>query len=280
MKQVKITPVVENSAQLSMGVIAEHGLSILIEQEDETILFDTGQGMALSNNLKHFGKDITKIDKLVLSHGHYDHTGGLEEVSKKSSEVEIFAHEAAFLPKYASFDQGENVLDIGNPVSREQLINNKAILNFSNTSINVSNNIITTGEVEFSTEFEKIEPHFYADDSKGNRIKDLMPDDLGIVIDTPSGIVLILGCTHRGIINTLEHVSKLTGSKKFHTIMGGLHLGGADEEKMDLIIKRLMDFQIDNLVTGHCTGRSAQIRLAASPKLNHSFIGLGTPYIF
>ena len=278
MNNIIITPVVENSAQTSKNLMAEHGLSFHIKNNKEEILFDTGQGLVLENNMKVLGKDISKTEKVVLSHGHYDHTGALKAVSD-ACKFELFSHPAAFLPKFASFDE-INYLDIGNPVSKKYLEEKGVTFQFSKKSINISKNIITTGEVEFSNNFEKIEPHFYAENEEGRKIKDLMPDDMGIIIDTPKGNVLILGCTHRGIINTLEHVSKLTGSKKFHTVMGGLHLGNADDEKMDLIIKKLSDFQIENLVTGHCTGTFAQVRLASSEKINHSFINLGIPYIF
>ncbi|MDY0131652.1 MAG: MBL fold metallo-hydrolase [Desulforegulaceae bacterium] len=277
MNKITITAVVENTAPTGMGLISEHGLSFLIENNGETILFDTGQGLAFENNMKVLGKDISKIEKVVLSHGHYDHTGALGLIAEKTA-FELFAHPGCFLPKLASLDQ-INYLDIGCSFSKEYLESKGVKLKLSEKSQKVSKNIITIGEVEFTNDFEMIEEHFYSE-INGKKIKDTIPDDLGIVIDTKKGNVLILGCTHRGIINTLTHVSKLVGSNKFHTVMGGLHLGGADSKKMDLIIEKLKDFEIENLITGHCTGRFAQVKLAGSKSVNHDFIELGMPYSF
>lgn len=277
MKNTIITPVSENSTPSGMGLLGEHGLSFHIDNNGEQILFDTGQGLVLENNLKVLQKDISSIKKVILSHGHYDHTGGLKALADNAS-FELFSHPASFLPKFISYDL-KNYFDIGCPVSEHYLKEKGIKINFSNKSEKISQNIITTGQVKFTNDFEEIEPFFYTDKG-GNKIKDTIPDDLGIVIDTSVGNVLVLGCTHRGIINTLEHVSKLTGSKEFHTIIGGLHLGGAGEEKIDNIIKRLSDFKIQNLITGHCTGRFAQVKLASSKSVNHSFITLGKPYTF
>ncbi|MDY0361291.1 MAG: MBL fold metallo-hydrolase [Desulforegulaceae bacterium] len=272
-----ITPVVENTTPTGMGLLGEHGLSFLIDNNNETILFDTGQGLAFENNMKVLGKDISKIEKIVLSHGHYDHTGALGTIAE-TTDFDLYGHPACFLPKLASFDE-INFLDIGCRFSKEFLESKGVRLHLSEKPQKVSNNITTIGEVEFSNDFEIVEQHFYSE-REGKKIKDTVPDDLGIVIETDKGIVLILGCTHRGIINTLTHVSKLTGSKKFHTVMGGLHLGGADDKKMDLIIDKLNDFEIENLITGHCTGSFAQVRLASAKNVNHGFIRLGMPYTF
>jgi 7,8-dihydropterin-6-yl-methyl-4-(beta-D-ribofuranosyl)aminobenzene 5'-phosphate synthase len=277
MNNVIITPVSENTTPTGMGLLGEHGLAFHINNNGEEILFDTGQGLVLENNLNFLGKDISSTKKVILSHGHYDHTGGLKAVADKTS-FELFSHPASFLPKLVSYDR-ENYFNIGCPVSEDYLKEKGIKLNFSDKSEKIASNIVTTGEVEFTNDFEEVEALFYTD-KDGEKVKDTIPDDLGIIIDTPAGNVLVLGCTHRGIINTLDHVSEITGSKEFHTVIGGLHLGGADEEKMDLIIKRLSDFKIQNLVTGHCTGKFAQVKLASSNSVSHSFIALGAPYTF
>ncbi|PIE75237.1 MAG: MBL fold metallo-hydrolase [Deltaproteobacteria bacterium] len=278
MNTVKITPVVENTTPTGIGMIGEHGLSFHIENNNEEILFDTGQGLALKNNMKILGKDLSRINKTIISHGHYDHTGGLEDLAEKSKFM-LYGHLDIFLPKFASYDE-VNFFNIGCPFSRDFLEKKGVNFNLDTKPVNIAENITTTGEIPFSNDFEKIEPYFYTENNQGQKVKDKIPDDLGIIIDTPSGIVLILGCTHRGIINTIDHVSELTGSKKFHTIMGGLHLESADENKMAKIIKNLKKYEIKNLVTGHCTGRYAQVQLASASSLNHQFIRLGKPYIF
>jgi 7,8-dihydropterin-6-yl-methyl-4-(beta-D-ribofuranosyl)aminobenzene 5'-phosphate synthase len=277
MNTVTITPVSENTAPTGMGLTGEHGLSFHIVNNGETILFDTGQGLVLENNMKVLGKNLSEIDKVVLSHGHYDHTGGLGALAE-AGKFELFSHPASFLPKLASLD-GINFLDIGCPFSKNYLENKSVTLNLSDKPLKISDNIKTTGEIELRNEFELTEPHFYSQTNE-EKIHDTIPDDMGIIIETKKGIVLILGCTHRGIINTLEHVSEITGSKKFHTVIGGLHLGGADEKKMDLIIEQLKNFEIENLVTGHCTGSYAQTRLESAESVNHQFIKIGLPYTF
>jgi len=277
MGNITITPVAENTAPTGMGLMAEHGLSFHILNNGEELLFDTGQGLVLENNMKLLGKEISKIQKIVLSHGHYDHTGGLKFASE-NADFSVFGHPDLFIPKFASID-GENFYDIGCPVSRVDLEENGVSFLLSKSSQKVSDNIITTGEIPLRTDFEIIENHFYRE-GQNKKIPDPLNDDLGIIIETDKGLVVILGCTHRGIINTLMHISDLTGEKKFHMVMGGLHLGGADKVKMDLVIDKLSDFKIDNLITAHCTGSFASVCLASSEKINHSFIGLGFPYSF
>lgn len=277
MGKITITPVVENSSPNSTSLFGEHGLSIHIKNGDEYILFDTGQGGVFDHNMTVLGKDIAAISKVVLSHGHYDHTGGLGIVAETGS-FDLFLHPEAFQPKYISYDN-ETLRDIGCPFSQAYLEKRQVTCRVSAKSQAVSDNIMTTGEIPLNNHFECIEPWFFSV-RHGQKVKDMMPDDSGIVISTEKGTVLVLGCTHRGIINTLDHVSNMTGSRQFHTVMGGLHLGGADEAKMNQIIDSLQAFDIAHLVTGHCTGSFAQHQFEAAPSINHEPIILGKPYTF
>jgi len=151
---VRITTLSENTAQL--GFLAEWGLSILIETDDMNILLDTGKSISVSHNADTLGIDLSKIDKIVLSHGHYDHTGGLREILRKmKKEVEIIAHPDIWAVKYSRReDQPDRY--IGIPFQRQELESLGANFNLTTKPVKITDNIMTTGEIAMVTEFEKV----------------------------------------------------------------------------------------------------------------------------
>jgi len=269
MTPITVTTMVENSVSMGVGLIAEHGLAFLIKSDDHTLLFDTGQGMALAHNAGVMNIDLKSVDTLVLSHGHYDHTGGIRNLLSLEKPFRMVAHPDAFSPKLASFDR-KTYHPIGNPVARDEIANNGVDLVLSDQPVSLAPGMKTTGVVPEVTDFETIEGYFFTEEN-GQYVPDKLGDDLGVILDTPSGTVLVLGCTHRGIINTLKHVESITGSRKLHAVMGGLHLGGADDAKMKQVIAALKEFEIDRFIIGHCTGAKAMI------DLTNAFPGKVTP---
>ena len=211
---LQITTLSENTAGLG-NLLGEWGLSILIETEGLNILFDTGQSISTSHNADILGVDLSKINKIVLSHGHYDHTGGLKQIlHKMRKEIEIIAHPDIWAVKY-DHRQGQEDRYIGIPFHRQTLESLGARFNLTKQPVRITANIITTGEIPMVTDYEEIEPHLQL--KEGYRFKpDKLRDDQALILNTEPGLVVILGCAHRGIINTLYHAQKLTGVKAIH----------------------------------------------------------------
>ena len=250
--KLSITTLSENTAARP-NLLAEWGLSILIETDTASILLDTGQSVSASYNSDILGVDLSKIDKIVLSHGHQDHTGGLRQLLRKMRrEVEIVAHPAIWAAKYAR-RQGQEGRYAGIPFQRQELENLGARFTLTSESVKLTDNIMTTGEVPMVTDFEQIDANLFV--KEGDDFKpDKLLDDQAIIINTDSGLVVILGCAHRGIINTLYHAQQLTGVQQIHMVLGGCHLIGATEERIWLTIAALRELSVPRTGVSHCTG--------------------------
>jgi len=259
--KIRITTLSENTAGLG-NFIAEWGLSILVETDDLSILFDAGQGISASYNADILGIDLSQIDRIVLSHGHYDHTGGLRQLLRKMrKEVEIIAHPDIWAAKYSSRQEDQPYKYIGIPYARQELESLGANFNLTTRLTKITDSIITTGEIPMVTEFEEIEPHLLVKEDSGF-YPDRLLDDQALVINTEQGLVVILGCGHHGIINTLYHAQKLTKVKKIHTVLGGCHLIDAPKERIKLTIAALRELGVQSLGVSHCTGLPAAMLMA------------------
>jgi len=258
--KLRITTLSENTGTTGK-ILAEWGLSILIETDEVNILLDTGKSISATYNADTLGVDLGKIDKIVLSHSHYDHTGGLREVLRRiGKEVEIIAHPDIWAAKYAR-RQGQKDRYNGIPFQRQELESLGAIFNLTAKPTKITDNIITSGEVPMVTAFEEMEPIFFVKEDSGWQ-PDKLLDDQAIIINTEPGLVVILGCAHHGIINTLYHAQQLTGVKQIHTVVGGCHLISASEERIWLTIAALRELGVQRLGLCHCTGLPAAVIIA------------------
>lgn len=256
--QIRITTLSENTAG-GIGLLAEWGLSILVETEDLKVLLDTGPSISVPHNAALLGVDLAQIDKIVLSHGHQDHTGGLREVLTKTGEVEVIAHPDIFAAKYVRILEQERYAGI--PFSREELEALGASFNLSREPVWITENIVTTGEIPMVTEYEQIDTNLYVKEGE-ELVPDPLWDDRALIIKTDQGLVVILGCAHRGIINTLYHARELTGVELVHTVVGGTHLIRASEERVLLTAAALKELGVQRLGVSHCTGMPAAMMLA------------------
>ncbi len=253
--KLRITTLSENTAAGS-DLLAEWGLSVLVETDNANILLDTGQSISASYNADILGIDLNKIDKIVLSHGHYDHTGGLRQVLRKMNKgVEIVAHPDIWAAKYAR-QQNRAERYIGIPFCRQELESLGAAFNLTTEPTKITDRIMTTGEIPMVTEFEEIDPPLLVKDDGGWQPDELL-DDQALIISTEAGLVVISGCAHRGIINTLYYAQQLTGIKQIHTVVGGSHLTGASEERVWQTITALRELDVQRLGLCHCTGLPA-----------------------
>jgi len=249
----------ENTAGL-VNFLGEWGLSILVETDETNVLLDTGQSFSAAYNADIFGIDLSRIDRIVLSHGHFDHTGGLRKVLRKMRKrVEIIAHPDIWTAKYSR--RGGKDRYIGIPFQRQELESLGASFNLTTEPVKITDNIMTTGEIPMVTDFEEIDPELVIEDGNGWQ-PDKLLDDQALIINTEPGLIVILGCAHRGLINTLYHARQLTGVKRVHTVLGGCHLFNASEERIRSTIAVLKELDIQKLGVSHCTGMPAAVIMA------------------
>ena len=257
---LRITTLSENTAG-SRDLLAEWGISFLIETGRETILFDTGKTISTAHNIDNLGIKFSKISKIVLSHGHYDHTGGLRQMLQRiGKDIEVIAHPDIWAPKYRH-RKGEKDRHIGIPFQRQELESLGAVFVLTSESVKVSENCITTGEVPMVTDYETIDSGLFVKTDSGWQ-PDKLLDDLSLVIDTGPGLVVVLGCAHRGVINTLHHARKLTGGKPIHAVLGGSHLINASRERVQKTMTDLKKLDVQKMGLCHCTSLPAISTLA------------------
>jgi len=255
-----ITTLVENSVpQAGKSLLGEHGLSFYIEAGDHKILFDTGQNLAISNNARVLGIDLKRIEAVVLSHGHYDHSGGLQSLLQANKNFTLYGHPDVFSPKVKK--NNGNYKYIGIPMDQSEFENRGVVMKLSREPMKIAPGIMTSGEIALTNDFEDVESGFFL--KKENEItRDTLADDQCLILETAKGLVVLLGCSHRGVINTLQHVAGLKGRARIHAIIGGLHLGKASVGKLSKIIDRLKEFDLEMVGVGHCTGPRAFLALA------------------
>lgn len=231
--------------------ICEHGFSVLIEAEGKKILLDTGAtGIAVTRNLNLLGINIGDIDAIVLSHGHNDHTGGLS-----SFPVRIIAHPDAFFERYLVIPNGDK-FDLTCPRSDSFMKK----VEFHRGPVKLARGVWTTGEIKRRHSWEML--NIFEIKRDGKIESDDIMDDQGIVINSKKGLVVISGCGHSGIINTIEHAIEISGIKDVYCVIGGFHLIGPGEGKIDRTIKELKRLNIKKIVPVHCTGFEAIKRIS------------------
>jgi 7,8-dihydropterin-6-yl-methyl-4-(beta-D-ribofuranosyl)aminobenzene 5'-phosphate synthase len=260
MANLKISILVENTISRPYGVFAEWGLSMLLDFGEELILFDTGQHGSLINNALTLGIDLRKITKVVLSHGHYDHTGGLLNFLKIRGNVPVYAHSDLLAGHYIK----DNVSDkkyIGIPFRLEQLESAGANFCWFKEPMEICPDVWLSGEVPRLTNFEKGDERLLQF-NLSESIKDPIHDDLSLFYKTDKGLVVILGCAHSGLVNIIEHAKQVTGQKKVRAIIGGTHLGPVDPVQQEGTIEYLKSLDLECLAPNHCTGLPMAGRLA------------------
>ncbi|AFC99680.1 Metal-dependent hydrolases of the beta-lactamase superfamily II [Methanocella conradii HZ254] len=237
----------DNLAPSGSGYWAEHGLSFFIDVDGLRILFDTGQsGDVLLHNARLAGVSLEGLSYIVLSHGHYDHTGGLMKVLEMNEGVPLIVHPAAFQKKYAR--RGDNLKDIGLPFSLHEL-ERRCEVRMEAVPVNLGGGVYTTGEVERVTPYEQPQPDLL----DGEMLPDPVMDDQSLVIFRDGEMALLCGCCHAGIVNTIECVKRQHGRHP-DVVAGGLHMEKASPERLSCTVEALRASGVKKAVAGHCSG--------------------------
>lgn len=255
---VTITILVQNSVHVA-GLKAEHGFSLLIRSGGRKLLFDTGQSDLLLHNAQKMGLTLDDVDVVVLSHGHYDHTGGLETIYQAAPQATLFLHPSAVAPKFTANSDGTSRFIGLAPNSVELLRRPERKVVWTTKSTEVLPGFFVTGEIPRTNLFEDAGGRFFLD--AGCTRRDPLVDDQALYFDTEAGLVVILGCAHAGVVNTLAYIRDLTQNRPFHAIVGGMHLGNAGPERMRSTIEAFRRWMPKHLILGHCTGATAVVQL-------------------
>jgi 7,8-dihydropterin-6-yl-methyl-4-(beta-D-ribofuranosyl)aminobenzene 5'-phosphate synthase len=247
--QLKITVLVENTAG-GRGLLGEHGLSWLIEADSRRILFDTGQGLALPHNAKILGLSLENLDAIVLSHGHYDHTGGLTTLLEHCANTDLFLHPKAIASKYSP--RG----NIGSPIENERTLRSHfRRLIWTETPTEVMPGVYVTGTIPRRHPLENTGGSFWHN-SEHTEVDPLL-DDQALYLKVPEGLVVILGCAHAGVINTLDYIAQITNTNKFYAVIGGMHLLRASNERLEATVETFTKYDVQLIGANHCTGMKA-----------------------
>ncbi|MBN2485782.1 MAG: MBL fold metallo-hydrolase [Bacteroidales bacterium] len=240
---MRIVTLVENLVY-KQGLAAEHGLSVYIETENKKILFDTGQSAAFINNAKLLGINVAEIDAVIISHGHYDHTGGLYPFLKQNSKALVFVKEELFVPKYHGNDRFIGIC------KDELLLKNR--LFYIDKVTEIEKDVFIMPDIKI---YEKLDTHF-----KGLNIKDIeglktdeFSDELFLAIKSNNQINVVTACSHRGITNICKtavgHFNLPPG-----LILGGFHLKDCSLEQYNFIIEYFKSSGTQSIGVCHCTG--------------------------
>jgi 7,8-dihydropterin-6-yl-methyl-4-(beta-D-ribofuranosyl)aminobenzene 5'-phosphate synthase len=271
-------------------LVAEHGfcavLTLYLDGLKRSLLLDSGlDPFAASHNADVLDLDLSYCESLISSHGHIDHAGGLLSLRKKMSKkqgIPLVLHEDAFRNRLVKFQDGRTI-DL--PAPNRSLLTNAgySIIEKDSASLWMSDRVLVTGEIPRTNSFEKGFPNHYSRVEEGKLEPDpLINDDQAIIVKVKDkGLIIITGCGHAGIVNTLNYAKELTGEDRIYAVLGGMHLsGGLFEQIIPRTIEELEELKPRFVVPCHCSGLKAMSEIARN--MPDAFIqnSVGTKYNF
>ncbi|HEY8891370.1 MAG TPA: MBL fold metallo-hydrolase [Clostridium sp.] len=262
---LKITTLIENNPDDNNLLSSEHGLSLYIEIDEMKILFDTGQSGDFIKNAEKLNVDLSNLKYVVLSHGHYDHTGGFRNlVDKIGNSYKLIAGKDFFNNKYKLVEK-DNYKHIGNSFDKKYIRQNNIQVKYIEEDIfYITENIMIFSNFKISNDIEQINKIFQIKQDE-NYVVDNFSDEIVLVVRHEKGLLVIVGCSHVGIVNILENIVERTGMS-IYGIVGGTHLVEADEQRLKTTMNYFKEKNICILAMSHCTGKYAV------EKIRHEFV--------
>lgn len=260
---MRITVLVDNNTLIDSYFAGEPGLSLLVEHGDARVLFDAGHSDAFVRNARSLDEDLTRLDWVALSHGHLDHTWGLGHLAALYTDAAragrprprpvLAAHPRTFDSRRS--EQGE---EIGARMTWES-----AARFFTPAPDEgpreLAPGLYMLGEVPRALAFEPPT----AIGTREDGTPDLLPDDTALACVTPAGLVVVTGCAHAGVCNTVEHARAVTGTHRVRAVLGGMHLLDASAERLAATADYLGALDLEDLYPCHCTDLAAKLALSA-----------------
>ena len=277
---MKVTVVVDNAVPINAKkpFRAEHGLSLLLETGGKKILFDAGQTDLVVHNLSLLGVNASQIDMIVLSHGHYDHAGGLMPFLQHGEKnFPLYADADIFTPRYSLAGGGR--FFIGIPYAKEQLSLLGADWRLGKEPFELLPNLWYSGRIPRETSYERGDKKLVIS-GDGSDCTDELADDISLYYVADGNLVVIGGCTHSGLVNSVNHGMSLTGAYKLKGWIGGTHLGPVSEEQQAKTLTALANFNPEFVFAGHCTGFAMMAELARvfGPRFIPSLVGAAVQF--
>lgn len=269
---VKITLLVDNEA--AEGLEKEHGFAAWIEVGKRCILFDTGHMGALQENARRLGVDLKQADTLVISHGHRDHTGTLDRFLAENDHAELYFARQIDQDRWWYKPEADNY---GMPEAAKQ-----AFRALPSTRVHaleshhyLAPGVGITGPVPRVNAFEDTGGTFHLDEQRG--AVDQIDDDQTMWFETDDGLVVLVGCCHSGLSNTIEYIRKISGIDKVRGVIGGMHLLQANDDRLSQTFNVMRDWNAEYLIPCHCTGMASAKKMEAaigSRTVKHGHAGL------
>ena len=263
---MKLVILAENTVN-KRGLLAEHGLSVLVEAAGKRILFDTGQSDVYLRNAGELGESLEGLDGIVLSHGHYDHTGGLPAFPEELP-APVFVRENAFEEKLSGSREKGTYRDIGIPWRKEggegafgrgKLLA-KGLLRQTGSLEEIFPDVWTVSGIRAVVPEEPVPEQFFL--RRGDMlVPDLMEDEQLLVFHTPEGLAVFAGCAHLGILNCLERVKEVFPGKRLWLLLAGMHLRGCSRQRLGASVEGLRRCGFSWIIPLHCTGMEAIVEM-------------------
>lgn len=261
MSEAEIVVLAENQTD-SPSLEGEHGLSLLVLAHGRRVLFDTGLSGALVRNAQRMGMadELARIDAIVVSHGHYDHAGGLAGVLEHVQRpIPVHVRPGFFAPRLSV--RGEVPRAIGVPFERAFLEGLGARFVEEGQSREILPGFWLTGEIPMREEQAAGEVGLMLGAARDHAVADTFSDEQALAVASERGLAVLVGCSHRGLVNSILSAKLAAQEDKVAVVLGGAHLRSAASDQIDWAIQKTQQLTPD-LALGHCTGQQAEARFA------------------